>query len=246
MRSLRLVFRLIGIARILARHDALAPFAEMGIAPQIIWFARLFSGRPQSGQSAGARAGEKLARALTDLGPSFIKLGQALSTRADLLGETIAGDLSQLQDNVPPFDAATARASIEAELGRPLAEIFTSFDDKPVSAASIAQVHFAVTAEGEEMAVKILRPAIEAAFDRDLELFYWLADLAEARQPKLRRLRPRDVVRLFEQTVRIEMDLRMEASAASELRQNFADDDSYRVPAVDWTRTARRVLTGPS
>ena len=118
------------------------------------------------------RPGERLAAALQELGPSFIKLGQALSTRADLLGEQVAADLAQLQDHLPAFPGAAARRIIEAELGQPIDALFTSFDDTPVAAASIAQVHFAVTTDGREVAVKVLRPGIELAFERDLDLFF--------------------------------------------------------------------------
>jgi len=243
LRPLRMLFRLLAIARTLARHDALAPLQQLRVAPAVARLAALVSRREVEG-----RPGQKLARALTELGPSFIKLGQFLATRADLLGEEMAADLSELQDRLAPFDSAAARATIEAELGQPLGEIFAAFDDQPVSAASIAQVHLAVTAPengtpGHEVAVKVLRPGIEAAFERDLALFYTLAELAERTQPRLRRFRPIDVVRVFEETVRLEMDLRMEAAAASELAQNFAGDPTYNVPAVDWQRTARRVLT---
>ncbi len=243
-RTIRTLLRLLSIARTLARYDALAPLETSGVAPGILWLARLLSRRRAEG-----RPGQKLARALTALGPSFIKFGQALSTRADLLGEQAARDLAELQDRLPPFDSVTARASIEQEIGRQVSDIFAEFDDKPISAASIAQVHLAVTrpdaeeSEGRPVAVKVLRPGIEAAFERDLELFYWLAEVVERTQPKLRRLKPVEVVRLFDETVRIEMDLRMEAAAASELAENFRDDLTYRVPAIDWQRTSRRVLT---
>ncbi|MFQ5939608.1 MAG: 2-polyprenylphenol 6-hydroxylase, partial [Alphaproteobacteria bacterium] len=169
--------------------------------------------------------------------------GQTLSTRADLIGEEMAADLSELQDRLPPFAGAQARRTIEEELGRPLEALFTRFDDTPAAAASIAQVHHAVTTEGREVAVKVLRPGIEAAFSRDLDLFYWVAALAERTQPDLRRLRPVEVVRTFAEGVRLEMDLRLEAAAASELGENFQDDPTFRVPKVDWLRTARRVLT---
>jgi ubiquinone biosynthesis protein len=243
LRPLRLAWRLLAIARSLARHDALAPLEEAGIAPGVVWLARLVSRSRAEG-----RPGQKVARALTELGPSFIKLGQFLSTRADLLGEQLAADLSELQDRLPPFSSAEARRTIEAELGLPVEQLFASFNDTPVSAASIAQVHFAVTpaTEGqasEDVAVKVLRPGIERAFARDLELFYALAALAERAQPKLRRFKPVEVVGVFEATVRIEMNLRMEAAAAAELAENFAGDASYWVPQVDWKRSSRRVLT---
>src|SRR6266436_2225028 len=132
---------------------------------------------------------------------------------------------------------------VEAEFAQPLDTIFASFDDEPVAAASIAQVHFAVTTSGDDVAVKILRPGIAAAFARDVDLFLWLAVLVERTQPGLRRLKPVEVVRTLAETVRIEMDLRLEAAAASELAENFADDPDFRVPRVDWQRTSQRVLT---
>ncbi len=238
LRPLRTLVRLFVIARCLARHDALAPLEELGIVPWVVWLSRLVAGKRAEG-----RPGQKLARALIELGPSFIKLGQFLSTRADLMGEQLAADLSDLQDRLPPFSSAEARATVEAELGRPMAQIFQDFEDEPVSAASIAQVHFAVTDEGEEVAVKILRPGIEHAFARDLELLYTVMRFVERTQAKLRRFRLVRAVDVFAETVRIEMDLRMEAAAASELAANFADDPSYSVPPVDWQRTSKRVLT---
>ena len=242
-RTIRTLLRLLRIARTLARHGVLEALEEFPVAPGILWLARAVSHRPSAG-----RPGQKLARALTELGPSFIKLGQFMSTRADLLGEELAADLSQLQDRLPPFESRLARDTIAAELGQPVAALFESFEDDPISAASIAQVHLAVTRTteeqpGSEVAVKVLRPGIERAFQRDLELFYWLAVLAERTQHRLRRFRLNAVVRLFEQTVQIEMDLRMEAAAASELADNFAGDPSYRIPPIDWQRTSRRVMT---
>lgn len=189
------------------------------------------------------RPGERLALALQALGPAFIKLGQALAVRSDLVGDDISADLSALQDRLPPFPGVEARATIEAELDHPLDEIFDTFDDEPVAAASIAQVHRAVTADGTDVAVKVLRPNIEAAFGLDLDLMLWLAELAERLKPELRRLKPVDVVHTVAESVEIEMDLQFEAAAADELRDNFADEAAFRVPTVDWTRTARRVLT---
>ena len=247
LRTLRSLLRLLVIARTLARHDVLGALEELRVAPGVLWLIRRVYRRRAEG-----RPGQKLARALTDLGPSFIKLGQFLSTRADLLGEQLAADLSDLQDRLPPFESRAARATIESELGRPPSELFHSFEDVPISAASIAQVHLATVpgpvdspagAPDIEVAIKVLRPGIERAFERDLELLYWVAGLVERTQPRLRRLKPVASVRMFEETVRIEMDLRMEAAAATELAENFADDPSYHVPSVDWQRTSRRVLT---
>jgi ubiquinone biosynthesis protein len=257
IRSLRNLVRLMRVAHILARHGALQPLANaleaVGARSTFLDFAKLVFGR---GAGSG-RPGERLAAALAELGPAFIKLGQMLSTRTDLLGAQAAADLSTLQDRLPPFSSSIARTTIEAELGRPVSELFASFDDRPVSAASIAQVHFAVLparapAEGEpiegsgvtgEVAVKILRPGIEHAFGRDVDLLRWLAEIVEKTQPRLRRFRPVDAIESFARQVEFEMDLRLEAAAADELAHNFADDPTYRVPKIDWPRSARRVLT---
>src|SRR3990167_6970812 len=201
LRALRNGRRLLRMALSFARHDALFPLETLGIAPALVAWARLFSGRRDS-----RRPGERLTAALQEMGPSFIKLGQALSTRADLLSEGVAADLARLQDHLPPFSGAAARRTIEAELGQPIEALFASFDDVPIAAASIAQVHFAVTTDGRDVAVKVLRPGIEKAFARDLDLFYWMAELVERTQPRFRRLKPVDSVRAFADVVRVEMD----------------------------------------
>jgi ubiquinone biosynthesis protein len=237
----RNLVRLIRIASTLAAHDALFLLDPVPAAAPGLRMLRLL--RKPHPDSKSLRPGQRLAKALEDLGPSFIKLGQALSTRADLLGEQVTADLSALQDRLPPFPGKEARDIIEAEFQRPIADLFAAFDDDAIAAASIAQVHFATTLEGEAVAVKVLRPDIEKAFARDLDLFLWLADLVERTQPGLRRLKPVEVVRTFADTVRFEMDLRFEAAAASELAENFAGDPTFRVPRVDWARTSRRVLT---
>jgi ubiquinone biosynthesis protein len=239
LRGIRNLWRLLAIARVLARYDALEPLETLGLAPWLVRPLRRLARR----QAAGQRIGERLAQAAVALGPGFIKLGQALSTRADLIGTETAEDLAMLRDRLPPFPAEAARALIVRELGAPVEELFESFDDDPVAAASIAQVHFAVAAGGREVAVKVLRPGIEHAFQRDLDLLFWVAALIERTQPRWRRLRPIETVRTFADVVAIEMDLRLEGAAASELAENFAGDPSFNVPAVDWRRTARRVLT---
>jgi ubiquinone biosynthesis protein len=249
LRTPRHLFRLLKIARTLARHGALEPFeaalSGAGVAPAIIRAARLFA-RPLV--TVKGRPGERLAAALVQLGPAFIKFGQMLSTRADLIGEQNASDLSTLQDQLAPFPAAAARATIEQELGRSVGELFLTFDDQPVSAASIAQVHLATIAPTDEIpngevAVKVLRPGIEAALARDIDLLRWLAEMTERTQPRLRRLKPVEVVDTFAETVKTEMDLRLEAAAAAELAANFAQDPTYLVPPIDWRLTARRVMT---
>ena len=236
-RSFRHAARLVGIAVTLARHDALFLVEPLAGARPLFAVARLFRRR------GAARPGQRLAAAFQEIGPAFIKLGQMLATRADLLGDEVCADLAMLQDRLPPFSAAEAKASVEAEFGCSLDSLFQSFDHVPVAAASIAQVHFAVTSEGKEVAVKILRPGIKRAFARDLELLTWLGDLIERTQPALRRLKPVEIARTLEKSVEIEIDLRFEAAAASELAENFAGDTGFRVPRVDWRRTGNGVLT---
>jgi ubiquinone biosynthesis protein len=242
IRGLRNLRRIVGILRTFALHDALFPLERAGVPSWGVRGLRILLGvtrRP----APRLREGERLVAALHALGPSFIKFGQALSVRPDLVGDAIADDLTALQDRLPPFPSAEARAAIEAEFGRPVERLFAWFDDEPVAAASIAQVHFAVTTDGDEVAVKILRPGIEERFARDLDLFRWLAELAGRHVRQTHRLRPVETVEIFAETVAMEMDLRYEAAAGDELRVNFADDDSFRVPRMDWSRTGRRVLT---
>ena len=236
--SLRHVLRLFAIARILARHDALFVLERVGVARPLIWAAKLVSSRRAAG-----RPGERLARALKELGPSFVKAGQLLSVRPDIVGRETADALATLRDRLPPFAAVAARATVEREFSRPLAECFAHFDDEPVAAASIAQVHLAVTADGRDVAVKVLRPRVAEEFRRDLELVRWLARLAERARPGLRRLRPVEVVETVRRWAAVELDLRLEAAAAAELAENFAGDPGFRVPAVDWSLTGERVLT---
>lgn len=241
-RALRNLGRMWSIGGTFARYDALfvlddVPAAwPVRLAARTIWRAR-------EPHLDGKRDGERLALALRALGPAFIKLGQALSVRVDLVGEEMADDLSDLQDRLPPVDGRTARAAIEAEFGRPVEDIFPIFEDRAFAAASIAQVHRAGTPDGRDVAVKVLRPDIERAFERDLDLLAWLAGLAERTQPALRRLKPVEVVDTIARTVATELDLRFEAAAGEELGENFADDPSFRVPEIDWQRTTARVLT---
>ncbi|MFH1806049.1 MAG: 2-polyprenylphenol 6-hydroxylase [Pseudomonadota bacterium] len=240
IRFVRNSFRLITMARTLARHDALFPLTLVPGGRILAGLARLtapFSRNPS------LAPGRRLARALEELGPAFIKLGQTLATRADLIGDDVAADLSSLQDRLPPFSGAIAKKIITEQLGGPFELLFAEFDETPVAAASIAQVHFATTPDGRDVAIKVLRPDIERRFARDLDLFYWAAELVELTQPRLRRLKPVETIKTLEDSVRLEMDFRFEASAASEFRDNFAGDPTYYVPQIDWERTARHVLT---
>jgi len=240
--AIRHSLRLLRIGYVLARHDALFPFYEAPTPVPLRGIARAIA-KVCRGRGLPTRRGERLAAALTALGPSFIKLGQTLSTRSDVFGADVADDLAQLQDQLAPFPTKIAFETIEREFGKPIDALYVEIDDEPVAAASIAQVHLAVTPDGQEVAVKVLRPGIEAAFERDIAMMRWLAGWAVRLAPKGRRLRPIEVVQAFDDTVRAEMDLRMEAAAASELGENFRDDPMFGTPEIDWARTGRRVLT---
>ncbi len=201
--------------------------------------ARLLE-RPSRG-SAQAR----LSTALTRLGPSYVKLGQFLATRPDVVGVALARDLERLQDQMPPFPQAEAEAAVAASLDRPIGTVFASFGP-PVAAASIAQVHRAevATATGRRsVAVKVLRPHIEQRFHADLRAFTFAARHAEAYSAEARRLRLVEVVDTLRRSVLIEMDFRLEAAALSEMAENTKDDPDFRVPAVDWDRISKEVLT---
>ncbi|MFO1237902.1 MAG: 2-polyprenylphenol 6-hydroxylase [Alphaproteobacteria bacterium] len=234
-------FRLVGAARVFARHDALVPEE---FRDQIPFSARLGARLLRLttfGGGKGGRLGERFTAALGELGPSYVKLGQFLATRPDIVGKALAGDLAALQDRMPPFPQAEAKAMVAAELGKPADTLFESFSE-PVAAASIAQVHRA-RAGGRDVAVKVLRPDIEGRFRRDLEAFYLAARLAERFAPASRRLRPVAFVDTLAASVREEMDLRLEASAAAELAERTKGDAGFRVPRIEWELTAKRVLT---
>lgn len=182
-------------------------------------------------------------RALTALGPAYIKLGQVLSTRPDVVGDELAVQLRVLQDKLPPFSIEEARAEVERELGVPVDEVFSEFSE-PVAAASIAQVHRARIAEtGEDVAVKVLRPGIERAFAKDVDAFYFAARIVDIFAPGARRLRPIEVIEHFDGVVQGELDLRLESSAASEFAANTVDDVGFQLPAIKWEYSARRVMT---
>lgn len=187
----------------------------------------------------------RVASALTALGPSYVKLGQFMATRADVIGPELAADLRSLQDKAPPFSMVEARTAIERSLGGRLEDHFVEFGP-PVAAASIAQVHKAfVMRDGVKtaVAVKILRPDIERRFKRDLESYYFAASLIEKYYPPSRRLKPVAVVDNLKHTTDLEMDLRLEAAAISEMADNLRPEEGIRVPSVDWRRTSKRVMT---
>lgn len=182
-------------------------------------------------------------RALTALGPAYIKFGQVLSTRPDVVGDELAAQMRVLQDKLPPFSIEVAKASVEVELGQPADELFSEFSE-PVAAASIAQVHQAtIRNTGEVVAVKVLRPGIEKAFRKDIDAFYFGAQMVELLSPSSRRLRPMDVIEHFEGVVMGELDLRLESSAASEFADNTKNDAGFTLPAIKWDLSAKRVMT---
>ncbi len=193
----------------------------------------------------GAKSGPRLSRALTRLGPAYLKLGQFLATRPDVVGVAVARDLESLQDRLPPFPQDEAEAVIAASLERPLAQAFASFGPA-VAAASIAQVHRGeVQRNGirTQVAVKVLRPNVAARFRRDLADFFYVARQAEIYSAEARRLRLVEVINTMSRSVAMEMDLRLEAAALSEMAENTSDDPDFRVPTVDWDRTTHNVLT---
>ncbi|PUB11793.1 2-octaprenylphenol hydroxylase [Yoonia sediminilitoris] len=182
-------------------------------------------------------------RALTALGPAYIKFGQILSTRPDVVGDDLAVQLRVLQDKLPPFSMREAKAEIQRELGQPFDALFSSFSE-PVAAASLAQVHKAHLSDtGEAVAVKILRPGIERAFRTDIDAFFFAARAIEVLSPSSRRLRPMEVITHFEGVVMGELDLRLESSAAAEFAKNTDGDTGFQVPSIRWHLSSRRVMT---
>jgi ubiquinone biosynthesis protein len=198
------------------------------------------------GRRLDAPRGQRLRQALEDLGPIFVKLGQVLSTRRDLLAPDIALELAKLQDRVPPFPSEVAVAAIEQALGKPLAEIFLSFDQTPVASASIAQVHFAVlrdrTGREREVAVKVLRPGMLGAIEKDLGLMRLMADIVGSLSADGRRLKPREVVAEFDKYLHDELDLLREASSAAQLRRNMEGLNLVLIPEMLWDHCTTDVL----
>ncbi|MCT4655520.1 MAG: 2-polyprenylphenol 6-hydroxylase [Cohaesibacter sp.] len=240
------LFRLARAGFILAREGVFSiikPPADLP-APALLALsiARLFE---RSGLSQKSK-GERLSIALNRLGPSYIKMGQFLATRPDVVGPELATALSSLQDRVPAFGMEAARKAVEEALGAPVDELFTDFSE-PIAAASIAQVHKArfVTASGEshEVAVKVLRPKIAESFGRDLKGFYTAARLIEKIHAPSRRLRPVAVVDTLAKSIRLEMDFRLEAAAMSEMAEHCAEDKDFRVPDIYWERSGKSVMT---
>lgn len=244
MRGPHNIWRLIRTGATFERTGAMRVALDAVDAPPVLRIAARVMGWPFRWLGfRGDPTMPPVVRALTALGPAYIKFGQLLSTRPDVAGEALAGELRVLQDRLPPFDTATARKMIEDDLGQPVDALFSEFSD-PIAAASIAQVHRArLAGDGREVAVKVLRPGIERAFRRDIDAFYFVAQVIELLLPGTRRLRPREVIEHFESVVLGELDLRMEAAAADEFRANTKGDAAFAVPAIHWPMCERNVLT---
>ena len=244
MRGPHNIWRLVRTGATLERTGAMNLVLDAFDAPKPLRFVARTLGLPFKWLGyKGDPSMPPATRALTALGPAYIKFGQVLSTRPDVVGDELAVQLRVLQDKLPPFPTDTAKAEVEKELGHPVSEMFSEFSP-PVAAASIAQVHKASLAEtGDEVAVKVLRPGIEKAFRKDIDAFYLAARMVELFSPGSRRLRPMDVIRHFDGVVRGELDLRLESAAASEFAANTKDDAGFDLPAIKWEFSARRVMT---
>ncbi|MDP5327578.1 MAG: 2-polyprenylphenol 6-hydroxylase [Paracoccaceae bacterium] len=244
MRGPHNIWRLIRTGATFERSGAMSVVLQAFNAPPALRLVARILGWPF--KWLGLRGDPNLppaTRALTALGPAYIKFGQILSTRPDVVGDTMAEQLRYLQDKLPPFSRDTAISIVEAELAMPLNAIFSSFSE-PIAAASIAQVHRAHLADsGKMVAVKVLRPGISRAFRKDIDAFYLAAHIIELLLPGARRLRPTDVIRHFESVVLGELDLRLEASSAAEFAANTTDDPGFQVPMAQWDLSGRRVMT---
>ncbi len=237
---MRVAGRLLTIHRVLVRYG-LDDFVRATHLYRPLRFVFYFSPWTWFRRRRGSRA-ERLRRALEDLGPIFVKFGQLLSTRRDLLPVDIADELAKLQDRVPPFPGNVAKARIEEELGSPVTRLFGSFDETPLAAASIAQVHAATLIDGRAVVVKVLRPGMREVIGRDIEVLHALAALAERYWADSRRFRPTEVVAEYEKTVLDELDLMREAANASQLKRNFAGSTMLHVPEVHWDLCRREVM----
>jgi len=244
MRGPHNIFRLIRTGATLERTGAMNVILNAYKAPWGVRVAAKVLGWPF--QWLGYKGDSSMPaapRALTALGPAYIKFGQILSTRPDVVGNELAAQMRILQDKLPPFAMAEAKKMIEAELNKPLNETFQEFSE-PVAAASIAQVHRAkLASDGSDVAVKVLRPGIEKAFRRDIDAFYFAAKMVELLAPSSRRLRPVEVIQHFEGVVLGELDLRLESSSAGEFGKNTENDAGFQLPKVNWSLSGKSIMT---
>ena len=238
MGRFRLILRLLVIQKTLFRYGLEDVVRETHLFRSIGWVYRFIPRRPYP-ESLGVR----IRLALEELGPIFVKFGQAVSTRRDLLPVDIADELAKLQDQVPPFDSAEALNILSSEFGKKAEEIFADFEQIPLAAASVAQVHSATLHTGESVVVKILRPDARLSIERDLKVLYAIAKLAERYWSDGYRLRPVEVIKEFEKTILKELDLLREAANATQLKRNFKDSEKLYVPEIYWDYCRKNILT---
>ena len=237
MRRVRFLLRLLAIQHTLVRHGLDEIVWRTHLFRPVAWIGKLLPRRMRA-----LTFGARLRLALEELGPIFVKFGQALSVRPDLLSVEVAEELAKLQDRVPPFPSALAVAALERAYGRKLADVFAEFDETPLAAASIAQVHAARLKDGTAVVVKVLRPNVGTLIARDLAVLYEIARLAEIYAPEARRLHPTEVVAEFEKTLLAELDMLREAANAAQLKRNFAGSTMLYVPEVYWDYCRPTVL----
>ena len=238
MRRRKTLFRMIAIQRVLVRHSLDEVITATHFLRPLRFLFYLFPRAKDISEPLGTR----IRLALIELGPIFVKFGQAISTRRDLLPPDIADELAMLQDRVPPFPADEAKAMLDAAYGQPVDEVFSRFDKEPFAAASIAQVHTAALQDGTEIIVKLLRPGVRKLIDRDLDVLYAIADLADRYWELGKRLRPLEVVAEYEKTIIDELDMMREAANTAQLKRNFEDSDKLYVPEVYYDYCRPQVL----
>ena len=240
--TIKNINRLRQILNILIRHGFGELVSQLHIFRIYIIGKRFFTPKAEDVRSHRSTP-ERLRLALEELGPTFVKLGQLMSTRADWFPDEWSTEFKKLQDKVPPFPFEQVRELVEKELGKPLTEVYASFDITPVASASIAQVHFATLKDGRELAVKVRRPEIGKILDSDISIMYVIANLIVKYVPDWARFRPVEVVREFHKTIRQELDFTIEATRADRFRRNFKDDPEAYFPRVYWEYSSKKVLT---
>lgn len=237
------ILRLIGIQRVLVKHGLDELVFAMRLFRPVRWLQYLLPWNWVSASAARAQPrGVRIRAVLEELGPIYVKLGQLLSTRRDMLPDDIAVELAKLQDKVPPFSGEVAKGIVEQALGQPVEEVFSHFDETPLASASVAQVHAAALRDGREMIVKVIRPEIKKLIRRDLGIVHILAGMLEKYSADASRLKPTTVIKEFEKTLIDELDLMREAACASQLRRNFVASAALHIPKVAWELTGRDVM----